>query len=103
MGISLRDATKDHALWNSFTGNRCNYHSGYHDTRKFHCKKRISYAKMDNNEEEGFTLDKVSEVYCSEDSESIGKHPLHQLFIVAIIAFLNQLRDWEYDEDAYKL
>ena len=36
--VSLREAARDHAPWNTFTGNRCSC-SGSCDTRKCHCKK----------------------------------------------------------------
>ena len=37
--VSLREAARDHAPWNAFTGNRCNCRSGSCDTRRCHCKK----------------------------------------------------------------
>ena len=38
--LSLREAARDHAQWNAFTGNRCNCRSESCDTRRCHCKKK---------------------------------------------------------------
>ena len=38
--ISLREAARQQAPWNSFTKNRCNCQPGACDTRKCHCKKK---------------------------------------------------------------